>query len=255
MRCWMRHGDGAWENAEALPLTDRAVRYGMAVFETLGVREGKPLLPELHAQIFSASTRQRLGMETPLTFPPLGPDDRGMLRVYTTAGDGGPADPVSAPRSFAIFEPLAADPPMHQTARLHPVPSVLFAHGAKTGNYWTQCAAQADARADGFDHALLHDLDGNLLSAAMGNLFFTHDGELCTPALSLAVRPGAVRAWVLGTQPVREVVFLAERLREVEEIFLTNSRLGVMPLRFASLREGPMGCALRDRCRREKIIP
>jgi hypothetical protein len=38
-------------------------------------------------------------------------------------------------------------------------------------------------------------------------------------------------------------------------VFLTNSRIGVMPLRFGALEPGPVGCALRDRCRQEKIIP
>jgi hypothetical protein len=44
-------------------------------------------------------------------------------------------------------------------------------------------------------------------------------------------------------------------LKDAGEIFLTNSRLGVMPLRFGAVEPGPIGCALRDRCRREKIIP
>ncbi|MFM8808653.1 MAG: aminotransferase class IV, partial [Chthoniobacterales bacterium] len=54
---------------------------------------------------------------------------------------------------------------------MHPEPVAPFAHGAKTGNYWLQCAAQSAARAAGFDHALLADRDGHLLSGAMGNVF------------------------------------------------------------------------------------
>ena len=178
-----------------------------------------------------------------------------MLRVYVTAGDGGPSDPVSAPRIFALFEPVSGELPEWQSARLHREPVWPFAHGAKTANYWMQCAAQAAARREGFDHALLFDHEGHLLSGAMGNIFFVLQGELCTPAASLALRRGVMRAWVMDGQPVREMEFPAWRMEEIGEIFLTNSRLGVMPLQYGKTAPGPVGCALRDSCRREKLIP
>ena len=250
MRGWLLY-DGAWARADALPLTDRAVRYGMSVFETIGVRDGKPLLLEAHARIFSGSARNLLGIEAVLTLPPLEAEDRGVLRVYATAGDGRPADPMRTPRFFALFESASGELPPHQTARLHTGSSAPFASGAKTGNYWMQCDAQAEANAEGFDHALLYDHAGRILSAAMGNIFFVRRGRLCTPSSSLAIRPGAMRAWVMTHHAVEEV----DQAGEMEEIFMTNSRLGVMPLRFGNLHEGPVGCALRDRCRQENIIP
>ena len=251
---WRLEG-GRWIDAEAIPLTDRAVRYGMSVFETIGVRDGKLLFAGEHARMLSVSVQSLLGIRFELTTPPLPTGDRGVMRVYVTAGDGRPADPVREPRVFALFESLIGELPDSQTARLHSEPASPFAHGAKTGNYWTQCAAQSAACADGFDHALLFDAEGRLLSAAMGNVFFIREGALCTPSPALAVRPGVMRAWAMAQQPVREVEFAASRLEEAEEVFLTNSRVGVMPLRVGKLAPGPVGCTLRDRCRRENIIP
>ena len=227
----------------------------MSVFETIGVRDGQALFMEEHAKLLSSSAKNLLGVDFRPVAPPLKSDDRGMLRIYITAGDGGPADVAAKPYVFALFESVSGELPDDQSARLHPEPATPFAHGAKTGNYWTQCAAQAAARAKGFDHALLWDSEGQLLSAAMGNVFFVQDGELCTPALSLAVRPGVMRSWVMAQQSVREVQVAAESMENAQEIFLTNSRLGVMPLRFGKVEAGPLGRALRDRCRREKIIP
>jgi 4-amino-4-deoxychorismate lyase len=89
----------------------------------------------------------------------------------------------------------------------------------------------------------------------MGNIFFVQNGALCTPSTSLALRPGVMRGWVMAQQSVREVEVAADHLTDAEEVFLTNSRLGVMPLRFGTLEPGPVGWALRDRCRQEKIIP
>jgi branched-subunit amino acid aminotransferase/4-amino-4-deoxychorismate lyase len=253
-RGWLER-DGGWIPADSLPLTDRGVRYGMAVFETIGIRDGRALFLEEHNKQLSASAKALLGAEIHPTLPALDPDDRGVLRIYMTAGDGAPADPAQAPRIFALFEPVAGELPPQQTARLHPEAVFPFAHGAKTANYWMQCAAQAAARREGFDHALLFDHEGHLLSAAMGNIFFTLKDELCTPAPSLALRPGVMRAWVMGAESVREMEFPARRMEEIGEIFLTNSRLGVMPLQYGKIAPGPVGCALRDRCRREKLIP
>lgn len=245
----------AWTSADSLPLTDRAVRYGMSVFETIGVREGKLLFHDAHARSLAAAARAILGVDAGPGIPPLRPDDRGVLRIYVTGGDGGPADPVCEPRVFAWFEPATGHLPDDQTARLHPDPVAPFAHGAKTGNYGAQCAAQMAARAQGFDHALLSDAQGHLLSGAMGNVFFVREGRLCTPSTVLAVRAGVMRAWVMAQEKVHEGSFAVRDLETAAEIFLTNSRLGVMPLRFGQLPPGPLGCALRDRCRREKLVP
>jgi branched-subunit amino acid aminotransferase/4-amino-4-deoxychorismate lyase len=259
-RAWL-HANGAWMPDATLPVTDRAVRYGMAVFETVGIHRGQPLLLTEHLALLEESARSLLstssesvGLSGPL--PGLQNEDTGILRLYVTAGDGTPTAPITSPRIFALFEPH--DPaaiPDEQTARLHPDPVAPFTHGAKTANYWMNCAAQAEAQRAGFDHALLADHDGHLLSAAFGNLFFVLEGELCTPALSLAVRPGVLRAWVMRQQPVREIEFPAARLADVNELFLTNSRLGVMPLRCGTTAPGPIGRALRAAALREKIVP
>ena len=260
MSTWLWQ-DGAWRPDAALPVTDRATRYGMAVFETIGIRHGQPLFLEEHLTLLEESARSLhlppvgpAGPSGPL--PNLHPAATGILRLYLTAGDGPPTAPVTQPRCFALFETHDPDRiPDEHTARLHPEPVAPFAHGRKTGNYWMNCAAQAAAQAAGCDHALLADHDGHLLSAAFGNIFFILDGELCTPSPALAVRPGVIRAWVMNQQPVREVEFPAARLGEVAELFLTNSRLGVMPLRCGAVAPGPVGHALRAAARRGKIMP
>jgi branched-subunit amino acid aminotransferase/4-amino-4-deoxychorismate lyase len=257
-RAWLRRGD-TWDPDAALPLTDRAIRYGMSVFETIGIRQGQPLFLEEHLALLEESARtlfgsvRSAGASGPL--PSLEPNATGVLRLYLTAGDGTPTTPVSEPRLFALFEPQTTAPPDAQTARLHPEPVAPFARGQKTGNYWLHCAAQTTAVQAGCDHALLADHDGHILSAAFGNLFFVLDSKLCTPALSLAVRPGVVRAWVARQQPVREVEFPAVRLAEASELFLANSRLGVMPLHFGAVAPGPVGRTLREAILREKLVP
>jgi branched-subunit amino acid aminotransferase/4-amino-4-deoxychorismate lyase len=229
----------------------------MSVFETIGIREGQPLLLADHLALLAASAADLLGTTLPeIQLPALAPDATGILRLYFTAGDGAPTAPVGEPRLFALFEPHdPAGIPDEQTARLHPEPVTPFAHGRKTANYWLNCAAQTTAQNAGCDHALLADHGGNLLSAAFGNIFFVLDGQLCTPSLTLAVRAGVIRSRILQSQTVREVEFPAARLPEATELFLTNSRLGVMPLQCAAITPGPLGRALRQTLLRENIVP
>lgn len=255
-RAWLLQ-DGDWQPAASLPLTDRAVRYGMAVFETVGIRDGQPLLSRPHLDLLAHSARRLLGTAVGQldSLPRLDSSCRGVLRLYVTAGDGAPHDPVTQPRVFGLFEAVGSAVPDAQTARLHPEPVAPFGHGCKTANYWTHCAAQSAAHAEGFDHALLADHRGFLLSAAFGNLFFVLGDRLCTPSRNLAVRPGVLRSWIMDRLAVEEVELPADRLHEVAEVFLTNSRLGVLPLRFGAVAPGPRGCALRDQVRCENIIP
>ena len=255
-RAWLRCGS-AWLPDATLPLTDRGVRYGMSVFETIGLRGGRPLLLAEHLTLLAAGADTLLGTALPeIPLPALSSDATGVLRLYLTAGDGAPTAPVSEPRLFALFEPHdPADIPPEQAARLHPEPVAPFASGTKTANYWLNCAAQTSARQAGCHHALLADHEGNLLSAAFGNLFFVLDGQLCTPSLALAVRPGVIRARIMQHQTVREVKFPAARLPEASELFLTNSRLGVMPLQYETNTPGPLGRALRATLLRENIVP
>ncbi len=247
--------DDAWIEGASLPATDRAVRYGMAVFETIGVREGRALLADEHFALLGQSTRQLFGIVCPPVEPPaLDASCLGVLRIYITAGDGGPIDEVTHPRIFALFD-STAEAPDFQTACLHTEPVMPFGHGCKTANYWINCTAQAASNKSGHDHALLRDPAGNILSGAFGNIFFVLDGTLCTPALSLAVRPGVIRAWVMRRRNVREVEFPAARLVEASELFLTNSRLGIVPLRYGTTGPGPVGRSLQAACRAAKITP
>ena len=102
-RAWLRCGS-AWLPDATLPLTDRGVRYGMSVFETIGLRGGRPLLLAEHLTLLAAGADTLLGTALPeIPLPALSSDATGVLRLYLTAGDGAPTAPVSEPRLFALF--------------------------------------------------------------------------------------------------------------------------------------------------------
>jgi branched-subunit amino acid aminotransferase/4-amino-4-deoxychorismate lyase len=92
--------------------------------------------------------------------------------------------------------------------------------------------AQQRAQALGADEALLVDAQGSILEAAGSNVFARFEREgLCTPALTLPILPGITREHVFEwIADVHEHRLTAEDLYRAEEVFLTNSVRGVVPI-------------------------
>src|SRR5439155_16320077 len=105
----------------------------------------------------------------------------------------------------------------------------------------TYVVAQARASALGADEALLVDAQGRVLEAAGSNVFANFPGEgLCTPPLTLPILPGITRQHVFEWVPdVHEVAFTPDDLRRADEVFLTNSIRGIVPIR--SIDGRPVG--------------
>ena len=80
---------GAFREGACIPVTDRGFRYGMSVFETLAVRQGRILFLDQHLaalKIACAAAGFRAdGTEALSALEGLAD---GMLRIYVTAGDG-----------------------------------------------------------------------------------------------------------------------------------------------------------------------
>jgi branched-subunit amino acid aminotransferase/4-amino-4-deoxychorismate lyase len=158
----------------------------------------------------------------------------GLLRIYITAGDGAVSDSGSQQRAFAYFEPAEFPGPQEITRGFRlgvaPTPFATVLGGWKTGNYWPNVRALSDARENGFDEALIMNIESVVISAAMANVFFLIEGILHTPATDVGARQGVVRQWVKKMKLVREGRLSLEDIDTAEECFLTNSRLGVMPV-------------------------
>lgn len=236
-RSWVLR-DGLFHPADGVPVSDRGFRYGMSVFETVAVRDGRRLFEGDHLDALHRAG-QAAGFSVPAGLPEalqgLDPEGDGMLRLYVTAGEGAPLAPAVSCGVYALFEPAAFPTEGEILAGYRiglcraPVFPVLG--GWKTGNYWAHVQALAGARHQGLDEAILVNVQGEVVSAAMANLFVVVDGEVRTPPREVGARDGVVRNWVTRQLAVREVAVLPEDMERVEECFLTNSRLGVMPVR------------------------
>ena len=77
-----------------------------------------------------------------------------------------------------------------------PNPKAFKIHAKATGHYVNSILASQDAKAKGFDEALLLDMNGCVAEGPGANLFYEKDNKLFTPSLG-NILPGITRATVL----------------------------------------------------------
>ena len=223
--------------ARVSPLSD-GFMYGLGVFETLKVLNDQP--------VFFAAHFDRLRHGAAEIGLPL-PTPRDELRVR--CGQCIAANqPAAGGLKIVVFQdagqvgelilPRAGGPPAEQYARgfrLKTVPDCRSENtltGLKTLNYLKCIRAKRTAHAAGFDEALFVAPGGALMEGTMSNVFVVSGGIVHTPPLAEGILPGIVRAAVLRTRKheMREISVSTSMLFDADEVFITNSLLGVMPV-------------------------
>jgi 4-amino-4-deoxychorismate lyase len=104
--------------------------------------------------------------------------------------------------------------------------------GLKHLNRLEQILARAEWNTPDIQEGLLVDLNGYLIEGTMSNVFFVKDATLYTPSLWQAGIAGILRDFVLQTATLLGVntvqgLFKLEQLFTADEIFLTNSIIGI----------------------------
>lgn len=160
-------------------------------------------------------------------------------------------DPESTRFALCLFEA-----PMH-TAKPHsltlspfrrPTPECAMTD-AKTGSLYPNSGRMiVEARARGFDNALVRDMNGNVVETASSNVFMVKGGVVSTPAANRTFLAGITRARVIGLlraagYEVREVTLSVEDFMDADEIFTSGNYSKVAPvnrLDGRELQEGPV---------------
>jgi len=237
--------DGAFVACDSAPISDRGFRYGMSVFESLRVTRGRAEFFEPHyARLIQACFDRDFAVEESAlrAVPALFEDLKlsGFARIYVTAGDGPPAAPGANPRILVFIEDrVTPDPEDPWEIGLHDESCQPLFGGLKTANYWFNADALAQARRRGFDETLLFNDRAELVSAATANVFLLIGDDLHTPRRSSGARSGVIREWVINRRKVQERRLRREDVLAADEIFLTNSWIGIHPV--ATVEGRPLG--------------
>ncbi|MEN0107881.1 MAG: aminodeoxychorismate lyase [Pseudomonas sp.] len=235
--------------AQAASLVDRGLAYGDGLFETIGVKSGRPQLFERHLARL-ADGCQRLSIPADLALirtellafsAELG---EGVAKLLLTRGDGlrGYAAPAAAtPRRILLGSPFPAYPASHaeQGIRLFPCVTRLAEQpllaGLKHLNRLEQVLARSEWQDSEHAEGLMQDLSGRVIEGVFSNLFIVRDGQLLTPDLSRSGVAGVMRAELLAQAqalaiPVAVQPLSLEQLLAADEVFVCNSLYGVWPV-------------------------
>ncbi len=197
---------------------DEGFRYGRGVFETVRVHDGRALLFAEHVASMNEAA-VALGLDNSRIDPVSVPGVRGIWRWYLT-----PLQFLSTWDDGVHVETGGVELGL---SRLR-VSSQAWEARYKTLSYLLQIQAREDS-VTGWD-VMLNE-KGHLAGATMANLFWVRDGVIFTPTLDCGCRNGAVRRWILSCFPqTREVEVGPGVLEAADEIFLTNSRVGIVPV-------------------------
>ena len=225
---------------------DRGLAYGDGLFETVRFIGASAPLWQRHMQRLDESCR-RLHIPEPdaaqlwdEAISVTRDLPHAVVRITLTRGVGerGYALPVSPSltRIVAAFvAPVLPAKNYAQGVHIRVCELRLAAQPALAGIKHLNRLEQVLARAEWSDPAiaegLLCDTDGRVVCATMANVFAVIDGALLTPLVDRCGVAGVARAEVLQAFPQARISDIPlDALRRAEEIFLTSSVRGIVPV-------------------------
>lgn len=100
--------------------------------------------------------------------------------------------------------------------------------GFKTLNYLENIIEYELCQRNGFKESIFFNEQGNLCEGCTSNIFIIKDKIIYTPSIKCGLLPGIVRQWVINNFDVVEKKITKEELLNSDEVFLTNSLVGVI---------------------------
>jgi 4-amino-4-deoxychorismate lyase len=234
----------------SVSVTDRGFQYGDGVFETIAIYRGAPLLWDRHmARLMRGA--ERLGIAAPS--PSLlvteakrlcADAQRAVLKVVVTRGAGArgyATHGTTTPTRVLTLSPWP-DYPEHYArigVSVRICETTLASNPRLAGIKHLNRLEQVLARAEwGSEHAegLMCDQQGNVVAATMSNIFVVAGGILRTPDVTACGVEGIMRSVVLdATRQLKLQCDIGPIARAdvaaAAEIFLSNSLIGVWPVR------------------------
>lgn len=262
MHVWLNGTFVTREDAR-LSAFDAGIQHGVGLFETMHARNGRIFRVAAHMQRLVGSAEE-LRLTERLRPEPLAEAaqqaldrnelDAARVRLTVTGGDlnllQSEGRSTADPTLLIVAQPPTPYPPEFFTkgvvvaiadGRLNPFTATA---GHKTLDYWARIKALQDAAARGAGEAMWFTVSNHLAGGSVSNVFLLKDDTLFTPlargeeeqgAIPSAVLPGITRAAIIELAESRGLT-VESRLLDIDEllgadeVFLTNSSWGVLPV-------------------------
>lgn len=233
-----------------IPALDRGFLFGDAIYEVMPVRGGQIQRTQAH---FERMERSLAAVDMPISasevlvdirrLQKLHPLEDGYVYVQITRGTAARRhrfpDAGTPPNVLVYLQPSAPEKMREQCrtgcrAITHPDLRWLRPD-IKSTNLLANCLANQAAYEVGATEAILFDVNDDVTEGTHSNVFIVSDGYVKTPPLELPILPGITRKVVLEQCaslgiPTRIENFTIRQLRNADEVFLSNTTWGVMPV-------------------------
>jgi 4-amino-4-deoxychorismate lyase len=237
--------------SDSVPADDRGLNYGDGLFETILIRGGQPRFLEAHlARLASGCARLAIpfvaesSLRAEVAAACARAPNLAVLKIIVTRGSAtrrGYAPDAEVPRRIvSLYDTAPLSPELRDGVDLVYATGTVAEHPGFAGikhlsrleNVWALGEARAVAAFD----AVLRTASGYLVSGGMTNLFVVRAGKVRTPRVDRAGVAGILRQVVLRECPglgiaVQEDDLAQAELAAADEMFITNARIGVVPVR------------------------
>jgi len=233
-----------------IAMTDRGLHYGDGLFETIEISQGHAVFLRQHL------ARLRRGCQTlKIPFPQekllieevsqlAQATESGVLKLILTRGSGGRGyrqpDPIHVTRILALHA-YPDYPKYYQKSGI----DTFFCNtrlginpllaGLKHNNRLEQVMARSEW-SDEFQEGLMLNVQDHVIEGTMTNLFVIKDGQIFTPKTTVSGVNGIVRQIVIDIAkahsiPIKETEFNTDFVLSADELFVTNSVIGLWPIK------------------------
>jgi branched-subunit amino acid aminotransferase/4-amino-4-deoxychorismate lyase len=221
---------------------------GIGIFDSMLAKDGMLLHGKEHLERIIHDAKTIIGLNFPLSFEKfeencclaMGKNNlsSGYTRIRTTVTGGvvkSPLAPATMP-TVLIDVAQASNP-----EKIKPVTCAIITdfpriarcvlENCKRLDYSRSYTARRNAEILGAEEAILTNTDGNIACGATSNIFIEENGKLITPPLSDGVLAGITRRKLIEERNVKEETISPQRLKSADKIYLTNSFIGLRPIK------------------------
>jgi branched-chain amino acid aminotransferase len=255
------------EAGAVVPVLDRGFLYGDSVYEVACTAGGRPVDLGPHLDRLERSAA-RIRMHLPprreielavaetMAASHVGPGAEAYVRVVVTRGGGEIGlDPVLADRPRLVVIVRALSRPSAEAFRDGVTVKIVTVErtsrraldpAVKSGNYLNNILALDEARQSRAYEAILCDAAGRIAEGSTSNVWCVRHGIVETPPVEVGLLPGITRWRLLELAaaagvPTAEVELYPADLLGADEVFLTSSIRGVLPVSRVDDRVIPVG--------------
>ena len=217
---------------EIMKLSDESLGYGLGVFETMRVENGKVIWMQQHLKRMRESA-QRIGIKELERLDELHFEEE-IRRAEQQLGEQFVMKLLLTNQQIYIgFRKIIYENTDYEngfricTSQVRRDENSIWT-SIKSLHYGDQILEKRKAQEKGFQEALFLTSRGEIAECTMSNIFWVTQGQIYTPALSCGLLPGIMRAFVIENRSVVEVRATLEQLLNADEVFLTNSVMEIM---------------------------